>query len=209
MSLIGTSSSARGPLSALFQVWRSLVLALFAADSSVRGSSGHGTTASLSSLPGAGRGCVAMRARSVGCFLLRPPPAGPTATNACCSVSQASARPRVPRCRPSAVRVSQGCSPRLMRARACLPDGFGAPAHLAPRPYALRAEKAPHRTQKSTCAGGGVAARIWPLSTIASAAREALGPAQGSHAMACVISALVDILRHVLHLQKPAENIQS
>ncbi len=63
--------------------------------------------------------------------------------------------------------------------------------------------------QKSTCVGGGVAARTWPLSVIASAASDALGPAQGSNAMACVISGRVDSLRHVPHLQKLAEKTQS
>ncbi len=96
-----------------------------------------------------------------------------------------------------------------MRASACLPDGLGHPVHGAPSPYALRVEKAPQRTQKRICAGGCVAASTCPLLTMASAASEALGPAQGSHAIAWVISGLIDIFKQVLHRQKPEEKTQS
>ncbi len=54
-----------------------------------------------------------------------------------------------------------------------------------------------------------MAARTWPLSVMASAAREALGPAQGSQAIACVTSGRVDSFRHLPHLQKPAVKAQS
>ncbi len=63
-----------------------------------------------------------------------------------------------------------------MRASAWAPEGFGVPAQPAPRPYALRAEKEPQRTQNNTCTWPLVCASMCPLAVILSTANEVFGP---------------------------------
>ncbi len=117
--------------------------------------------------------------------------------------------PMVPRCLPACVLVSHGCRPRRIRARACLPEGFGTLAQAAPSPYALLVENAPQRTQKRICAGGCVAAGTCPRLTIASVVSDCFGPGQRSYAMPLVMSGRTDIRRQVVHRQKPDECTQS
>jgi hypothetical protein len=119
------------------------------------------------------------------------------------------APPTVPLHLPAAVLVSQGWRPRLMRASACCPDGFGAPAQDVPSPYARRAEKEPQRTQNKTWGVPLVLASTCPLSVMACAARDALGPLHRCSARCGVSALLTDMRMQVRHLHMPLSKCQS